>query len=342
MTITRAIDVGHGNTKFTTADADADFNCMMFPSISPPGTKKFDVSNSIFAAGEMVQIEIDGANYMVGKDSETEASSNTRRMLDKEFSTTNVYLALVRGALYYMNQPKIDMLVLGLPLTTYETHREKLRERMVGGHKIPNPMRQRRPDAPEFISVELAAVRILPQPVGAFFNYSLPRNLYGAMSAQRNLILDVGHGTFDWFLAQGNQPIKSRSDGYSGGISKVIDSVADAIGAGKNNFAVMGLIDQGLRTNKPIEINGNEYNLVRDYGKVAANAIREAVGAMAHGVGDMSDVNNIILTGGGADLFYDEVVKALPGRKIIKDDNPIFSNVCGFQLVGEQWISERE
>jgi plasmid segregation protein ParM len=63
---------------------------------------------------------------------------------------------------------------------------------------------------------------------------------------------------------------------------------------------------------------------------------------MTSSVGDMSDVNNIILTGGGADLFYDELVKAIPGRTIIRDDNPIYSNVCGFQMVGEQWASELE
>jgi plasmid segregation protein ParM len=102
------------------------------------------------------------------------------------------------------------------------------------------------------------------------------------------------------------------------------------------------MIDCGLRTKQPVEINGKEYNLARDYSKVADNAIREAVVAMFHSVGDMEDVNNIILTGGGADLFYAEVAKSIPGRTIIKDDNPIFSNVCGIQMVGEQWLAELE
>lgn len=340
MKITRSIDVGYGNTKFTTTDVAGAFKCSMFPSIAPPPKKKLSVSGGIFDQGEMIQLEIDGANYLVGKDAESAAATNTRRMLDPEFSTTNVYLALVRGALYYMREPKIDMLVLGLPLTTYETHRDKLRERMIGGHLIPNSHRRNNPSAPEFMSVELANVRILPQPVGAFFNYSIPRNLYSKMSGQINLVLDIGHGTFDWFLAQGNRPITARCDGYRGGISKVIDAVADAIGAGKQNFNVLSMIDKGLRTKQTVEINGKEYDLDKDYRNVADNAIREAIGAMIHSVGDMEDVNNIILTGGGADLFYDEVCKNIPGRTIIKDDNPIFSNVCGFQMVGEQWAKE--
>ncbi|HEX7724765.1 MAG TPA: PRTRC system protein D, partial [Candidatus Paceibacterota bacterium] len=287
------------------------------------------------------ELEIDGAIYVVGKDANASALSNTLRILDDEYSLSNVYLALVRGALYYMKTPKIDMLVLGLPLTTYESHREKLRERMVGGHTLPNPMRKTNKAAPEHISVQVEHVRILPQPVGAFFNYSVPAGLYTKMSAQTNLILVVGHGTFDWFLANGSTPIKARCDGYRGGVSKVISSVAEAIDGGiKDNLRILDRIDLALRTKEPVMISGKEIDVAKVYAKTAQNAIRESVSAMLQSVGDLRDVDNIILTGGGAELFYDEVSKAIPNREIIKDKNPIFSNVRGFQMVAEQWASE--
>ncbi|MFC6522614.1 hypothetical protein ACFQAT_25710 [Undibacterium arcticum] len=160
MTTTRAIDVGHGNTKFTTADGEFEFGCKVFPSIAPQPRNSLGMTGGVLSAGEFIEVEIDGASYVVGRDSETAESSSTMRLMDAEYSLSNIYMALVRGALYYMKTPKIDMLVLGLPLTTFESHREKLRERMVGGHTIPNPHLKANPGAPAKMSVQVANVRI--------------------------------------------------------------------------------------------------------------------------------------------------------------------------------------
>jgi plasmid segregation protein ParM len=78
-------------------------------------------------------------------------------------------------------------------------------------------------------------------------------------------------------------------------------------------------------------------DVYRDYGKVAENVIRESIAVMMGSIGDIHDVDNIILTGGGANVFFNEIQKSFPGRKIIKDVDPVISNVCGFQRVGEQW-----
>jgi plasmid segregation protein ParM len=337
--VVRSIDVGHGNNKFTTHSIDEGFGCGMFPSIAPQ-SRSSTLSGGVFTNGDCIEVIVDGAKLIVGKDSIAEANSATTRIVDKEFCLSNVYLALLRGSLSYMKQPKIDLLVLGLPLTTYQSHRDALREKMTGGHKIFNPNRATNPSAPEFMSVEVAAVRVVPQPVGAFFNYSIPRGIYDEMNQQRNLVLDIGFGTFDWFVADGNTPIKSRCDANQSGISSVINAVADSLGDVKNNFEIMNRIDKALRTKSSFRCDGKEVDLMGNHWKYAENAIRESITSMLSGIGNIRDIDNILVTGGGADLFFEELQKAIPGHQLIKDDEPIFSNVKGFQMLGEMWAAD--
>lgn len=343
MGIARAIDVGYGNTKYTTDDYEENFKSAKFPSIAPmpsANEKQFN-AGGVLENINTVTIEINNTRFAVGPGARNQAAATTQRVLDEEYCVSDVYQALVCGALYFMKQPEIDMLVLGLPLTTFRTHREKLRERIVGGHTIPSPWAKQNPASPK-MSVQVKNVRVLPQPMGAFFNYCIPRGLFDEMNDQTNLILDVGHGTFDWFLANGSMPVPSRCGGYAGGVSKIIAAVADAMGINKNVLNVNERIDTALRTGQVIKIDGKPVDVKKDYENTAGAAIRDSINVMLGSVGVFSDVDNILLTGGGADLFYPHIEKAMPGRVIIKDEEPMFSNVHGFQIVGEQWLASLE
>lgn len=202
--IVQAIDVGHGNCKSTTKSCEEGFGLNLFPSIAPQSRSKEIRGSGYFSTGNCFDVPIDGSVYIVGPDVEKEASTSTMRIVDDSFCLSDTYLALVRGCLSLLKKPHVDMLVLGLPLTNYESHHIRLREKMRGGHQIFNPDRLKNAKAPEFMSVEVKNVRVYPQPVGAFLNYTIPRGLYDTMSKQTNLIIDVGLGTLDWFVAEGN------------------------------------------------------------------------------------------------------------------------------------------
>jgi plasmid segregation protein ParM len=337
--VTRAIDVGYGNTKFTTADSDHGFSCKIFPSIAPHPGETFDPKEADYDSTQFVDVDVAGQIYRVGPEAASYAASVTQREIGSEFSLSDSYVALVKGALFYMREPMIDMLVLGLPLTTFKTHKDALREKLTGGHTIPNPFRKKNPGAPLTFSVEVKNVRVVAQPVGAFFNYVVPRGLYNEMNAEINLIIDVGYGTIDWYVAQGTKAIPNRCGGYDGGVSTVVNTVAKAANAGQNNFGALEKIDKALRLRETIKLKGKPVDIHEAHGSVAANTIRQSISVMLKSVGNMDDVDNIIVTGGGAALFYDELTQMLPDREdeIIKDDEPVISNVCGFQYIGEQW-----
>jgi plasmid segregation protein ParM len=341
--IARAIDVGYGNTKFTTANRKQDYGCEFFPSIAPTSTNEVTIAGGMMSNSEFVNVEVDGKYYAVGKEAHYQASTGTTRILDQGFALTNDYLALVRGALHYMALPKIDMLVLGLPMNTYKDQnlRDALRARMIGGHTVPNPNLRKNKFAPALFSVEVSAVRILPQPVGAFFNYCIPRGVYQEMNAQTNLVIDVGHGTFDWFVAKGNKPINARCDAYFGGVSQIVRAVADALSPNaKTNLFIMENIDTAIRTGNPLSFKGEKINVREKFKAVIDDTVRKAVSAMMASTGSLDDVDNIFVTGGGASIYRDLIQQALPDRKLIIDEDPIYSNVRGFQAVGEQWASE--
>lgn len=65
-------------------------------------------------------------------------------------------------------------------------------------------------------------------------------------------------------------------------------------------------------------------------------AVLDHVTEMLRTVGDTADIDQIILTGGGAYLYKSVVQNAFPGREVHETLNPRFANVLGFQRLAEQ------
>jgi plasmid segregation protein ParM len=70
---------------------------------------------------DVIEVESDGSNYLVGKDGiETLSARDDRgRFLNASYAETAQHLALFRGALTYLDVPEIDVIVSGLPVKNY-------------------------------------------------------------------------------------------------------------------------------------------------------------------------------------------------------------------------------
>jgi plasmid segregation protein ParM len=337
--IVRAIDVGFGNTKFTTSNFSQNCGCEIFPSIAPFASQRTKIMGSMLSAGDVIDVEVDGAMYTVGKDAGNAASTTTVRALASDFPMSPEHMALVKGALFKMNQAHIDLLVVGLPLNSYETYRPSLRLKMIGKHALPHPMQSSISGTLGDAVCEVRNVIVVPQAVGAFLNYTVPREINIHMKNQMNLILDVGRGTLDWYVTRGNQPILNRCGAIFGGTSKVTLAVANACNQKiKENLSAMDMLEESLYTKKSVHIAGKTLDIFEKYSAVIDASIRESVSAMTTGIGNMIDIKNVLVTGGGAKLFASQIKKAIPDLELIIDDNPVFSNVRGFQLAGEEWM----
>lgn len=345
--VIRSIDVGYGNTKFVDQHhRGSDIVCSLFPSIAPQASSGPDLTGGVLTRLDTVTVEVDGLYYEVGKDAKLAKDTSYGRILDTAFSTSAQYLALVRGALFYMRQDVIDMLVVGLPVNTLETYREVLTSRLVGEHPIPVMVRgneQAWVPSKETRKVVVKAVRVMPQPIGAFFDYSIRSKKYKEMRDQMNLIIDPGFFTLDWVVAEGTKVMIPRSGAHPGGMSAILNTMAESIGSKiGSQITDVSAIDDALRHGRNPRFYGREFDISEEI-RLGKEKARQFVNILANKVGGNGvDIDNIVMGGGGAAFFKDVIEEKFPKHSIVVTEDPVFSNVRGFQIAGQQWATQTD
>ena len=343
--VVRAIDVGYGNTKFVSQyEPGHEVLCSLFPSIAPNASLGPDLAAGVLQRRNTVVVEVNGVKYEVGKDAKLAQDSSYSRILDSAFSQTDAYLALVRGGLFYMGKPVIDMLVVGLPVNTVENYHTALSQRLVGKHQIPVMAR----DADQLYvpsgattDVEVRAVKVVPQPIGALFDFSISNNLFSRLRSQMNLVIDPGYYTLDWVVAQGIKVNGARSGAQPGGMSSVLGAMAESISQRIGvQITDVSAIDDAIRTGQKPRFFGKELDIA-DQILLGKEKARQFVNVLATKVGNQGvDIDNIIIGGGGAEFFRDVIQEKFPNHSLIMTNDPVFSNVRGFQLAGVQWANQ--
>lgn len=342
--VVRAIDVGYGSTKFTVLrQGPGEVHCGLFPSIAPQASAiTVDLGRETGQPRNTITVDVNGVLYEVGKDALLARDASYGRTLDSRFAETDAYIALVRGAIHYMGAEHIDVLVVGLPVNTYEAKRALLEERLTGDHVIPQPGKHKAGDGnrrDRIVRVE--RVRVLPQPIGALFDYSLQggSDRYQKMRDEMNLVIDPGYYTLDWVVSKGMKIVGARSGAHSGGMSSILSVIGEAmshdLGEQLQDYSA---IDEALRLGRRPRIFGKERDLAK-YLPSAHEKVRQFVAVLANKVGSAADIDNIILAGGGAGFFKDLVADKFPHHTVNVTPEPVFANTRGFQFAGEQWAA---
>jgi plasmid segregation protein ParM len=177
--------------------------------------------------------------------------------------------------------------------------------------------------------------------MGAFFEYAFSCDLFDTLKEQINLIIDPGFFTFDWLMSRGLTPQDARSNSVKRGMSAVIRDIATFANEKESWNADIGRLCQQLDAhfskgtpftvfNKPIDVS--------NYIDAGKSVVNQAVASLVNSVGSGQDINNIILAGGGAPLYLEAIKKKFPHHNIVVTKSPVFSNVRGFQLAGEQQV----
>ncbi|MBC8737346.1 PRTRC system protein D [Paraburkholderia sp. UCT31] len=329
-TVVRALDLGWGWTKYSYMDEVTEkLEFGAFPSLAPRHAG-MDLSLSVLGRRETVVVTVEGTDYEVGPDSADLDVNDATRNLNESYIFSDQYSAVFRGALHYMGEDVIDLLVVGLPLSNM-ANAPKLKAMMVGEHRI---------NASKTVTVKDALV--LPQPLGGLY-YCLAqkdRPEFEYLKEEVNLIIDPGFLTFDFLLANGNKIIENRSNAHAGGVSKVLRAVAESL---SSKFGIrydnLSAIDKGLRRRK-IKINGEVENL-EDHIKGTRSVLEGSVNYMKNIVGDGSDIDNIILVGGGSHLYRKTIETYYPKHTVLTLDDAQTANAQGFQLAGEDYLRTR-
>lgn len=328
--IIRALDLGWGYTKMSRKCPVSDeLEFMSFPSLAPRHAG-LDLSMSILGRRDTVVVDVDGTKYEVGPDSADLDSSDVTRNLNDQYIHTEQYKAVFFGALAYMNEPTIDLLVVGLPLSNMGAA-AKLRDLMRGTHKINGD-----------ITVEVKDALVLPQPLGGLYycmSLKNEREEFEFLDEEVNLVIDPGFLTFDFLLSNGDKVIENRSSAHTGGVSKVLRSISDSISAKFGiRYENLSAVDKGLQRRK-IKINGEVESLDEHIRNTRA-VLEGSVNFMKNMVGDGSDVDNLILLGGGSSIYRRTIEQYYPKHKLLILEDAQLANVKGYQLAGEKYLSK--
>lgn len=335
----RAVDVGYFNVKYTRGRKrmgdSSRIEVGLFPALAPQLAASHACAPGEGAAPDTCTVTVGGVRYAVGAGAVYHTGPTEPRPIDPDYCATDKYHALTVGALHHMapdapaeQTTVVELLVLGLPLNNYARHAGRLAERMRGEHLLGTTggTRTRR--------VVVRNVHVMVQPHGALCHF-------GAMRAGLEgwtLVVDPGGGTLDWFLAHGQQPNWKRSGAYPKAMLQCAYAVADCIDpAWRHQYEVVEVIDRALRCGEArFRVGPREFPLA-SYRPAVDAVLQESVKAMLDATGPLDAVRCILLTGGGAGVYREYLARTMPALAdaLELDEDPIFSNVRGFQVCGE-------
>lgn len=321
--IVRAIDVGFGNTKYISNVAGTKFRCAHFPSVAP--ASEIDPRSTMGAGRKTVTIAIDNLYYEVGPEASLAADIYQARQMHDGYCETPEYLALLRGALAYMKVDTIDLLVVGLPVSTFKTKRQGLERRLRGVHVLTGPAH----------TVTVRRAKVVAQPQGALLHFGTVNNKMAEVNSATNLVVDPGARTFDWLFASGTQLMEKRSGSANRGMFDVLHSIADAISHKyKTDYRDYERLDSALRSGGKVKIFGEECDLSA-FQRAAKKIPEDAINEMLRKVGDGNNIDNILLVGGASFYYQDALQRAFPRHTIHELPDPMYANVRGFQSAGQ-------
>ena len=323
--IVRAVDVGSGNTKFVTSSSGTDIRCTSFPSIAYP-TADGAPSWPVGERKRTMFIPSGALFYEVGPDVALAADTFRAKQLHDEYTHTPEYMALLRGALCMMKLEHIDLLVVGLPVALFAVKKASLEKAMVGSHNIGGGK-----------TVTVGTALAVAQPQGALVHYASEHKKMGTIANEQSLIVDPGSRTFDWLVARGMRLVQKQSYSVNRGISDVLRVLAAEITKDIGSpYRDYDAIDMALRTGKHPTIFQKTYDMGRLL-PLAETIAEQAVSTMKEWIEAPHSLQNIILVGGGAFLFKKAVKAAFPKHRIHEVKEPMFANVRGFQLAGQNY-----
>lgn len=323
--VVRAVDTGRRNVKYIARGDPGEWRCSAFPARAI-ARETVPPADSLGPRRRTAFIPVDGLFYEVGPDVHLASDVfNAEVLLHDGYTSTPEYRALTLGALHFMQEEVIDLLMVGLPVVTHKLRKIvlALEKTLTGVHKL-GGKRQ----------VEVRKVRVLPQPAGALMQLGVQQNRLAELRKQKNLIIDVGYRTFDWIVTDGMATIDKRSHSLNRGMFDVLQAIAHAISDAKSiDYRDYDAIDRALRDNSTLSIYQSDYAITRHL-PIARKICEHAAGEMLRYVGDPVDIANIIVVGGASFFFKKTIAQAFPRHALELPANGLYADVLGFQAAG--------
>jgi hypothetical protein len=103
---------------------------------------------------------------------------------------------------------------------------------------------------------------------------------------------------------------------------------------------VVRTLDRALSKGLPFQMYGKVYDLA-PHMAAGNDVIEEAAQSVKNSVGSGSDIEVIMVTGGGASYYAKTIADKFPLHKVVTLEAPATANVRGFHLIGEMLAKSR-
>jgi plasmid segregation protein ParM len=309
------------------ATQDGRIDCAHFASIAYD-TAHDSSGDGIGSKRRTVCVPVGGIWYEVGPDVALAADGFVGRNHHDDYIRTHEYRAFTAGALHFMEIDRVDLLVLGLPVAHYMSRRAELQKAMTGTFEVGHDRK-----------VEVRRVLVVAQPQGA--KYAVFGDQANVKLRQgRTLVIDAGSRTFDWLVTLDNKVVGKMSHSVNRGVHDMLIKIAAAISSETGrDYQNLEAIDKALRARKPLRAYQQSFDL-RKYDAMIEKIAEQAVAVAYKKLGSIDDLEHIVVVGGGMHLYRATIRRKFPDIKISEVAEPLYANVKGFQLMGEQYVRE--
>jgi len=292
---------------------------------------------------EHLHVNIDGQEYFVGELAERQSNVRSFTLDQNQFITefSKVMALTAISNLAERNEPV--RVVTGLPISYYRRHRTDLKERLKG--RYPVTLTDHSGQKLETM-VNIAHVRVIPQPFGSLFNLML--NESGEVKDKRFVqekigVIDIGFRTSDYTVADKTRYSERGSRTTESGISKAFALIAaklrEATGVNVELYRLYDAVSRGS-----IKIKGKTIDLKplteQAFGRLATSIASEVERLWM----DDWDIDILVVTGGGGAVLAPYLKPLLQGEVLGIDspDDARLNNVRGYWKYGTNvWNKEQ-
>jgi len=334
------IDLGYGQIKVMTKDFQLRF-------LSAVGTPVSDFSKTSAVNSEQelmnsLAITYQGQKYYVGHNAlvNTRNGKMTLRQNKAEVIDNKVKLLTALALLIPENESYGEFeIITGLPVLEFKGQCEILKDAISNNNKtFECTMHYGNKDVLKLIKVKF--VKVISQGEGAFYDFVL--NKKGELVQGREddvagmvMVVDVGYRTTDIVAMENGRYIETLSDQLNKGVNQMHQEILRLIMDKLNIKKELKDMDSIVRTGELFH-NMKTYK-VHDIIAQAAKPFAEDIVENLHTITNdqLGGMQRIILTGGGAELVYSYVKKALSGIiEVHIMDDAEFCNASGYYKYG--------
>lgn len=327
-----AVDVGYSNLKVLWGEAGQPPATRTLPAGAGPATAMPERLTR-GRAEQHQTVMVAEQRWVAGV--EPSRLQNWERELHPDYPATLAYRALLHAALAVAGRAEVDRLVTGLPVAQYQdrARRERLRDMMTGTHQI-TPARP----------VTVHAVDVLPQPFGAYLDMVETATDPDAFETARTLVIDPGFFSCDWVLIDDGELRSANSGSSASAMGLLLEAADEQIrrdhGGGLGRDELEKLLRAGAERTQlfgaPIELAPYIAAAARQTTSVAITAVRQSLRS------ERRQVDVVLMTGGGADVYADAIREAFPKARIVVPDAAVLANVRGFWRYADAAQATRE